>query len=191
MPYGEEPPLPDVPLPGNFNVDVTDDDHPQILWTHYYEHEYRIERKIGAGSWQNIAILGDELLDFYIDYGVTIPDPKGRTIYYRMRGKVYDTYSDYTEEKIPIKNEEQMLPKKLADDNTNTAPLPQKFELLANYPNPFNSTTAIKFQLSYESHVTLAVYNITVQKICTLLDCDMTTGVHHVRWEGTDEFGRK
>ena len=44
------PPLPDVPIPGNFNVYITEDDHPEIVWTHYYVHEYRIERKIGRGE---------------------------------------------------------------------------------------------------------------------------------------------
>jgi hypothetical protein len=34
------PPLPDVPVPSGFNVYVTEDDHPEIGWTHYYVHEY-------------------------------------------------------------------------------------------------------------------------------------------------------
>jgi hypothetical protein len=108
-----------------------------------------------------------------------------------MRGKVYYTYSDYTEEKIPLDIQERMLPKKLADDSTEKEPQPQKFALLGNYPNPFNPATEIEFQIPEASHVTLAVYNITGQKICTLLDGEMTAGVHQVRWEGTDEFGSK
>ncbi|MDZ7263142.1 MAG: T9SS type A sorting domain-containing protein [candidate division KSB1 bacterium] len=185
------PPLPDVPIPGNFNVYITEDDHPEIVWTHYYVHEYRIERKIGSGSWSNIVTIYDEEEQTYIDEAISLPDPKGRTIYYRMRGKVYDTYSDYTDEKIPLDIEERMLPKKLADDNTTTGPLPQNFELLANYPNPFNSTTAIRFQLPYETHVTLKVFNIHGETIRTLANGTMKPGMQQVEWDGTDHAGRK
>lgn len=185
------PPLPDVPIPSDFNVIVNDDDHPEILWTHYYVHEYRIERKINTGSWTNIATITSMATESYVDESVTIPDPKERTFYYRMRGKVFDTYSDYTDEKTPIANEERLLPKKLADDNTNTEPLPQKFELLANYPNPFNSTTAIRFQLPSETYVTLKVFNIHGEEIRTLANGTMMPGMQQVEWDGTDHAGRK
>ncbi len=85
-----------------------------------------------------------------MNYGVSTPDTKGRTSYYKMRSKVYNTYSDYTDEKIARDFQKRMLPKKLVDDNMNASPREQKFELQANYPNPFNSITNIKFQLPYE-----------------------------------------
>lgn len=185
------PPLPDVPIPGSFNVYITDEDHPEIAWTHYYVHEYRIERKIGSGYWSNIVTIFDEEEQTYIDEAITVPDPKGRTIYYRMRGKVYDTYSDYTDEKIPAENQKRVLPKRLADDNTNTEPLPQNFELLSNYPNPFNSTTAIRFQLPYETYVTLKIFNLRGEDIRTLASGTMKPGMQQVAWDGTDQAGRK
>ena len=191
LPYSNDPPLPDVPVPSNFNVYVTDENNPEIVWTPYYVHKYRIERKIGNGYWTIAATITNLLIEFYIDYGVTIPDPKGRTIYYRMRGKVYDTYSDYTDEKIPVANVERLLPKKLVDDNTNTEPLPQKFELLANYPNPFNSNTAIRFQLPYETYVTLKIFNVRGEDIRTLTRGRMKPGMQQVEWDGTDQADRR
>ena len=47
-------------------------------------------------------------------------------------------------------------------------PLP--FTLNQNYPNPFNPTTTIPFSLDTANHVTLTVYNITGQRIRTLVD---------------------
>lgn len=184
------PPLPDVPVPSDFNVYVNDDDHPVIEWAHYYVHEYRIERKIGSDSWTNIATITDNSEESYIDETITIPDPKGRTIYYKMRGKVYNTYSDYTEEKIPVVNQQRMLPKKLVDDNSDAEPLSQKFALLANYPNPFNSTTAIRFQLPYEAYITFKIYNIRGEDIRSLVNGKMMPGMQQVEWDGTDYSGR-
>jgi len=44
------PPLPPIPIPGNFNVTRTQDNHPELSWSWYYVHWYRIYRKIDAGS---------------------------------------------------------------------------------------------------------------------------------------------
>ena len=40
-----------------------------------------------------------------------------------------------------------------------------KFELLHNYPNPFNPTTTIRFDLQEKARVYLSVYNLVGQQI--------------------------
>ncbi len=42
---------------------------------------------------------------------------------------------------------------------------PAKFELLGNYPNPFNPTTNIRFTLPSDSKISLEVFNIIGQKV--------------------------
>ena len=37
---------------------------------------------------------------------------------------------------------------------------PEKYELSQNYPNPFNPKTNIKYELPYNTHVTLYIYDI-------------------------------
>ncbi|HEX9973983.1 MAG TPA: FlgD immunoglobulin-like domain containing protein, partial [bacterium] len=160
-------------------------------WAHYYVHEYRIEQKIDNGSWSNIATITSMATESYVDEYIIIPDPRERTIYYRMRGKVFDTYSDYTDEKIPAENQERMLPKRLANDNMSTESLPDKFELLANYPNPFNSTTAIRFQLPHDTQVSLKIFNIHGEDFRTSIGHRMQPGMQQVEWDGTDYSGRK
>jgi hypothetical protein len=42
--------------------------------------------------------------------------------------------------------------------------------LLGNYPNPFNSTTQIKYSLNFESNVVLDIYDLTGRKVSTLVN---------------------
>ncbi len=61
--------------------------------------------------------------------------------------------------------------------------------LLSNYPNPFNPSTAIYYQLGMEGPITLEVYNVRGQKIKTLVDRYQTSGSHSIIWNGDDENG--
>ena len=81
----------------------------------------------------------------------------------------------------------------VGDNPTDVAPgneiLPKRFSLLGNYPNPFNASTVVKFQLSRPGLVELTVYNILGQKIRTLVKEQMTAGPKQVSWDGTDDLG--
>ena len=50
-----------------------------------------------------------------------------------------------------------------------TVDIPNNFELKA-YPNPFNPSTAISFQLSADSKVELSIYDLTGKKVHTLVN---------------------
>lgn len=68
--------------------------------------------------------------------------------------------------------------------------LPSRFALHQNQPNPFNPTTEIAFSLPNAADVTLEVYNITGQRIATLVDGHLSAGYHTVIWDGTDDNAR-
>lgn len=65
------------------------------------------------------------------------------------------------------------------------------FELFQNYPNPFNPETVIKYKVPQSSQVELTVYNLIGQKIRTLINETQTAGIHQVRWDGTDDLGKR
>lgn len=48
--------------------------------------------------------------------------------------------------------------------------LPSSPLLLANYPNPFNPETTIKYRISMSTHVTLKIHNLLGQEIHTLVN---------------------
>lgn len=66
---------------------------------------------------------------------------------------------------------------------------PVSFSLNQNYPNPFNATTEITFNTAATGRVVLDVYNITGQKIKTLVNDQFKPGIHSVIWDGTAEDG--
>ena len=67
--------------------------------------------------------------------------------------------------------------------------LPQSYILSQNFPNPFNGGTTIRYTLSYQSHVTLKVYNILGQEIRLLSDGVENGGERSVRWDGLNNAG--
>ncbi|MDZ4121745.1 MAG: choice-of-anchor J domain-containing protein [Candidatus Cloacimonadaceae bacterium] len=72
---------------------------------------------------------------------------------------------------------------------SNAVPAPG-FELLANYPNPFNPSTTIRYGLKHTSPVSIEVYNLKGQKVSTLVNETKPAGDHAVTWNGTDMSGR-
>jgi hypothetical protein len=67
---------------------------------------------------------------------------------------------------------------------------PSKFELLANHPNPFPSTTAITFAVPERSRVRLTVYTLLGQEVARLVDGEVDPGWRTIPWNGTDGRGR-
>ncbi|MCK4655097.1 MAG: T9SS type A sorting domain-containing protein [Candidatus Cloacimonetes bacterium] len=58
--------------------------------------------------------------------------------------------------------------------------------LHGNYPNPFNPSTNISFDISSESDVSITVYNVKGQKVTMLVDKHFENGSHTVTWNGKD-----
>ncbi len=72
-----------------------------------------------------------------------------------------------------------------------TPTLPDEFALHNNVPNPFNPTTAIKFDLPKEVRCDLSVYNLNGRRVRTLVSEDVEAGYHRVVWNGKDDSGRE
>jgi hypothetical protein len=67
----------------------------------------------------------------------------------------------------------------------------RRYELLANYPNPFNAGTQIFFNLAETGPVTLKIYDILGREVQTLIQGTQDAGRHEVRWNGLDSHGRQ
>jgi len=71
------------------------------------------------------------------------------------------------------------------------AALPRSLVLSPNYPNPFNSTTAIRFEVPGTGRVRLVLYNVLGQLVRTLVDEKHNAGTYTVRWDGKDDAGQQ
>jgi len=72
---------------------------------------------------------------------------------------------------------------------TSPVDLPQGFRLFVNYPNPFNATTTIRFELPLADIAKLEVYSLLGQRLRTLVSGRRSPGQHQVLWDGRDDAG--
>jgi N-acetylneuraminic acid mutarotase len=63
--------------------------------------------------------------------------------------------------------------------------LPTEVSLEQNYPNPFNPSTTIRYALPIRAHVTVNVFNTLGQHIVELVNGDIDSGTHDVKFDGT------
>ena len=56
--------------------------------------------------------------------------------------------------------------------------VPDVYSLHQNYPNPFNPSTTITFTLAANANVTLRVFDVLGQEVMTLINQDLTAGIH-------------
>lgn len=63
---------------------------------------------------------------------------------------------------------------------------PYSYILSDNYPNPFNPSTTINYQLAEAGQVKLVLYNVLGQQVMTLVNEAQTAGNHQVNFNGTE-----
>lgn len=70
-----------------------------------------------------------------------------------------------------------------------TTPAINDYELIGNYPNPFNPSTTIEFVMPEVGNVMLRIYTLTGQLVQTLASGEYASGRQSVIWDGRDEKG--
>jgi len=63
--------------------------------------------------------------------------------------------------------------------------------LYSNYPNPFNPSTVIKFDVAKAGKVTLRIYTVTGKLVTELMNKEANPGSYSMTWNGTNSFGAK
>ena len=71
--------------------------------------------------------------------------------------------------------------------------IPDEFVLHQNFPNPFNPSTQIEYEIVVDDRtpVDLVVYDLLGNEVAVLVDADQTSGFYSVSWDGTYSDGRK
>lgn len=72
----------------------------------------------------------------------------------------------------------------------NSDVLPRSTRLYTPYPNPFNHSTTIGYELATGSSVEITIYNLLGQNIHTLFSGSQKQGRYRLMWRGCDALGR-
>ena len=102
-----------------------------------------------------IAPNGQVTVGFIFAWGHSLNQLKSQVAAARARNLFNVNAND-----IPVANEKP----------SQDPQLPKETKLLGNYPNPFNPTTQIKYNLAKSGKIDLSVYNILGQKVATLIN---------------------
>ena len=68
-------------------------------------------------------------------------------------------------------------------------PVPTEFALHNNYPNPFNPTTTINYDLPQDGSVRLIIYDVMGREVTRLVNGFTPAGYHSVRWDARNKMG--
>ena len=131
-------------------------------------------------SWKSVFSVGEE------------PDSPDRAEYYFtvgqdgtvLRSMLDDANRRDNNKLYPLLEVVRAAPKP-------NAPVAEDVALVHNYPNPFNSTTTIKYVLPQASMVRLEVFNIAGQMVRTLVADRQEAGHYAVRWDATADRGHR
>ncbi len=67
--------------------------------------------------------------------------------------------------------------------------VPSEFSIVQAYPNPFNSTVSLQFDLPSQGRLTAEVYNILGEKVDVILSREMNAGCSSVTWTAAPDLG--
>ncbi len=162
-------PDPDLPPePQNLEAIVFDGNNVHLTWE---EPNYTTGILLAYNVYRNGIIIQSVLEEEYFDLNMIA----GQYIYFVTA--VYDTGESGASDPVSV----MIYGTGIGNEEI------QEAMLLSSFPNPFNPTTTISFNVSQtSSFVTLVIYNIKGQKVKTLISDQLSAGDHSVIWNGTD-----
>ena len=76
------------------------------------------------------------------------------------------------------------------EDTPDNGLVPRELQVRAAWPNPFNPTTNIEYNLPWNATVTVSISDLQGRRVRVLVDQPEVAGIHHVVWYGQDDNGR-
>jgi len=88
--------------------------------------------------------------------------------------------------KIAISSQPEDLPPTPPGRNDDSGEhIPSRYDLVQNFPNPFNPTTVIRCTVPLDGHVSLKVYDVIGREIATLINEPRAPGEYSVSWDAS------
>ena len=128
-------------------------------------------RELGSDEWVTVGVVaGNGTSSTQHDYSVMDRTASAAGYYYELAG-------------FDVNGNKQVFNTVMVESATPASQIVDSYELIGNYPNPFNPTTNIRFSLVEASEITLTVYDVQGRVVSELINGAMEAGVHEVSFD--------
>ncbi len=155
-----------------FDTALTKNDS-KILFTETATYE----ETVGIGVWNKP------------EYGGMYKENGGQIIF--LSGRAYRYNNDDLKSNIEYMLKYYLNETPVSVDGDENSQLITEYKLNQNFPNPFNPTTVIRYELVNDSKVDLIIYDILGQEVKTLVSKFEKKGRKAAIWDGTDNLNSK
>ena len=130
------------------------------------------------------ALEGSDLIGDYIKYLYSTPRlTLGEAVNSALNNSSYSQKKEYNifgDPSIKLKYDIT------AGVNPPVSLIPKQYKLEHNYPNPFNPSTTIGFNLPKDDNIQLKIYDVLGNLVSTLINGPVKAGRHEVKFNGGD-----
>ena len=68
--------------------------------------------------------------------------------------------------------------------------LPTQFHVFNNYPNPFNPSTTITYELARDQKINISIFDMLGRQVKILVNEEQTAGLKRMSWNATNDLGK-
>lgn len=165
--------------------------YPKVTWTANVEPDlaaYEVWRKVtgvcGNGAWYTLDTAVISSVTEYTDWSISTAT-HGNNICqaeYKLKAKdAVGNKSDFSSSLFVGFGSDEW---KVAAPREATRPL--AFAFHGAYPNPFNPSTQIRFDVPEDSHVSLNVIDVLGRKVAEIVNHNYAAGYHSTTWNATN-----
>ncbi|MEJ2494801.1 MAG: PQQ-dependent sugar dehydrogenase [Ignavibacteriaceae bacterium] len=160
--------------PINFTATAIGTNEVSLSWedSNTQEQGFKIERKNGSNGIYKLIDSVEHDITNYSDQSVQ----ENTLYYYRVYAYLDQVVSAYSNE------DSAQTPNVTGVKNSF---VPFTYNLEQNFPNPFNPTTKIMYQIAKRGFVSLRVYNILGNKVATLVNEEKPAGIYIVEFDAS------
>ncbi|RKY56063.1 MAG: hypothetical protein DRP89_02125 [Candidatus Neomarinimicrobiota bacterium] len=175
-------------------------------------HDFSVTIYAGERDFDEALARSEEVVDFYTSYENYYEEAAWAIF---EQGLIYDDISSAADtglskfsgssalKAMAMKNFSRIISdypeseaaKLVRELNKDTFPniegveIPEKFAFYQAYPNPFNATTTIRFNLPEPSKADIIIYDILGREVWHYNQSDFNSGKHSIIWKGTNKNG--
>ena len=150
-----------------------------------------LQIELDKDGWPGFALGRDEELGIWTADGTLVAQvdwEKGQADEGTSWARLPDITGDFQTVDTPTPGAPNEIPTAIAEQ---AAGVPEAFRLHGNWPNPFNASTTIAFDVERTVPVHLVLYDVLGRRVRTLYGGEILTAGHYrTSWNGRDDEGR-